>query len=497
MNQPNILFIVADALRARNLGCYGYCKNTSPNIDKLADEGVVFENAFSCSTYTYPSLTSIFTGKYPRSHGVMTQIATPRQAPRSQLLGQTLQRLNESQSIFLAEVLKSKGYATAAVDWVGRWTKRGFDYYSGDVTSASQKLSPYLLAFYRIVDKHLHLPNKIVQSLIGFRRQSRKLKVHGSAVTREAIKLIRELHKKSFFLFLHYWDTHTIYDPPRYSTDKFQDYGQYDNLGLGEISSPSTMERLRKRVLPELKTVGEVLARYDGAISFVDEEFGRLIKVLESWGISDNTLIILTSDHGESLTEHGIYFSHHGLYDVTIQVPLIVRYQGLPKGKRIRSLVQHIDILPTMLNILNISGRSLSLDGSSLIPLMYDKAGRWRKAVYIEESEVEQKAAIRTESYKYIRSPSAKQALCKECGLIHGGVEELYDLTQDPEETVNVAEDKPRQVQKLKSRLLRFLSQYGVKKSLEPSDERKRSEDSSPEEERMILKRLRALGYMD
>jgi hypothetical protein len=128
---------------------------------------------------------------------------------------------------------------------------------------------------------------------------------------------------------------------------------------------------------------------------------------------------------------------------------------------------------------------------------MYDKAGRWRKAVYIEESEVEQKVAIRTESHKYIHSPSAKQAFCKECGFIHGGVEELYDLIRDPGETVNIAADKPRQIRKLKSSLLGFLGKYGVKKPPEPSDEKKRLEDSSPEEEEMILKRLRALGYMD
>lgn len=121
--KPNILFIVIDACRARNLGCYGYNKPTSPNIDRLAKEGVLFENAWACTNFTDVSLTSIFSGKYPISHGIT--------AHGDQIREEHTQKLKRRNIKFLPEILKSKGYTTLAVDWLGRWHVKGYDYYSG------------------------------------------------------------------------------------------------------------------------------------------------------------------------------------------------------------------------------------------------------------------------------------------------------------------------------------------------------------------------------
>lgn len=153
--KPNIIFIVSDALRADHLGCYGYHKNTSPNIDKLAREGVLFEKCYPISTNTDPSFTSIFSGKYPASHGIIHHgfKVTPEEE----------ESFYRSDTKMLAEILKSNGYTTIGIDWLGRWHKTGFDYYWGSEEGGAKesifnkiikKLPVSLHDFlYKIIDK--------------------------------------------------------------------------------------------------------------------------------------------------------------------------------------------------------------------------------------------------------------------------------------------------------------------------------------------------------
>ena len=121
-HDPNILFILSDALRARNLQCYGYARNVSPNIDTLAKSGVLLSQAFSCATVTDPSLTTIFSGRYQRAHGIMKHGINRKE---------DIEKFNEGGTRLLPEILKSRNYTTLAVDWLGRWHKRGYDCYTG------------------------------------------------------------------------------------------------------------------------------------------------------------------------------------------------------------------------------------------------------------------------------------------------------------------------------------------------------------------------------
>jgi len=473
--KPNILFIIIDALRARNLGCYGYSKPTSPNINNLAKDGVKFEKAYSCAITTYPSLTTIFSGKYPLSHGIIKHELTPKH--------QDIEKLDETRTVFLPEILRSEGYATLAVDWLGRWLKRGYQFYSGI-------LSPKRMRLYALA-KTLFRFKKLTPYLTHT-----KLIDHAKNVTDKAISLIKRVHKKRFFLSVHYWDAHIPYNPPKRYAERFINYDYGNNKRIEEILSqyrPKYARYLQNRLMSSVKSAKEVLARYDGAIAFVDHELGRLINSLENYGISEETFVVLTSDHGESLTEHGINFCHHGLYDVTIHVPLIFKYSVFPRNRKIGGFIQHHDIVPTILDVLGIKMRRHVFDGKSVVPLIYGELEQLRTAIYAEEADTQHKRAIRTRDYKYIYALTEEDALCKHCGVIHGGMEELYDLNGDPEETNNVTEKNSDQANMLREKLFEFVKFLESKRSIK---ETKASRYYSSEEEKTIKERLRKLGYL-
>jgi len=190
------------------------------------------------------------------------------------------------------------------------------------------------------------------------------------------------------------------------------------------------------------------------------------MEALKEHGIADQTLVIITSDHGESLTEHGIYFDHHGLYEVSIHVPLIMRYpEVLPGGKAVEGFVQHVDLVPTILDLVDIKRPTEDFDGESLLPLV--RTGKeLRSSAYAEEAYAERKMAIRTKRYQYIKALTEESAVCRLCNRIHGGVEELYDLESDPEQNHNLVEDKPETAKELKNLLSQWIAYLEQKKAM-------------------------------
>jgi len=458
--RPNIIFIVIDALRPKNLGCYGYAKPTSPNIDKLGAEGLLFNNAYSCTNATDPSLTAIFSGKFCRSHGIMEHGALLQSAEVQNFLKNVHT---------LPEILRLNGYRTLAIDWLGRWHTRGYDYYSGILRPAvqwgKQRLTYGQTRDYELSEvkpgplKYLSLALSKFSARIKAPSITPRTDIYGDAtfVTQKAMETIKENLDHNFFLFVHYWDTHFPYNCP---DSKAGDYV------LPERGAKEMLERVkhrgRKKQIKSMGGIEKILAMYDGAIAFVDQEIGNLIEALRQWGILENTFVILTADHGESLIEHDIYFDHHGLYQATIQVPLIFKYAGLPHGKVVTGFVQHTDVVPTILDILEIES-GLDCDGNSLLPLIYENK-QLNPAVYAEETHSEIKQMVATGKYKYIRAPSKQDAVCKYCHMIHGGIEELYDLEKDPEEVSNVIADHPDEASQLKSLLTEWIRNAESKK---------------------------------
>jgi len=206
------------------------------------------------------------------------------------------------------------------------------------------------------------------------------------------------------------------------------------------------------------------LAKYDAAIKFVDEDLKQFHKDLTKMRFLDNTYWIITADHGENLGEHDIYFDHHGLYDTTIHVPFIMWGNDVPRGKKVEGLLSQIDIFPTLFDLLGLKAKWMKLfgrlkqfrcDGRNLFDTIYANENFSRRFVEFEESYTQTKFGIRTEKFKLTESdiksrvPMQPSLLgtpnigelpykCRYCGVVHGGINELYNLVKDSKEQNNL-----------------------------------------------------------
>ena len=484
---PNIILIVIDALRARNLGCYGGETHSSPHIDEMARNGIQFENCYSCWNTTDQSLTSIFTGRYPRTHGIVHH--GDRITPQDVM---TFAKLNAKS---LAEMLQENGYKTFAVDWMGRWFKRGFDYYGYEQDrNIWQKFIHILFAL-----PYVHL-RYIIANISLLRIYAKKRKTSFSSmwkglkgvwntfrftfelariqdaeyVTRIAQKIIGETKDAPFFLFLHYWDTHTPYHCPR---------------------------KYLIRPKSHRHTMDIMASKYKGAVNYVDECIGKLTESLKNHKILENTWIIITSDHGESLTEHDIFFDHHGLYEVTTHVPLILYNSCIfPDAKRIKGMIQHVDLVPTVCDYLGLNDKKLQCDGTSMREMIDGDAKEIRKFAYFEESYVQRKIGLRNKTHKYIFAPDGI-GQCSYCQKVHAGAEELYDLEKDPGETNNVVTENRIITDQMRADLKNVIHNLDNKKHqlLQIKDVTQAGPKDlyDFEDQKKIKKKLRSLGYMD
>jgi choline-sulfatase len=384
--------ISIDTTRADRLGCYGFAGGSTPNLDRWASAGVLFENAVTPAPVTLPAHTSLLTGLLPRHHGVRDNgiYRVPDDVPT------------------LASALRQAGYDTAAVVGSAILDRqyglgRGFERYDDSVGQGGLAIAER----------------------------------NAGAVTDAAMATARGL-RKPYFLFVHYFDPHAAYDPPAPFSERFR-----DDL-------------------------------YEGEIAYVDEQIGRLRGALDGLGLLEGTVVVVVSDHGESLGEHGE--STHGvfLYQSTLHVPLIVVAPGRwPAGKRIASLASLTDVAPTLLEMAGQTPPS-GLDGRSLagavaghvlerwLPVEsefgYDSYG-WAPLVGLTDG-----------SHKWIGAPEP----------------EIYDLDKDPHESTNLAAARAGDVGRLAA----------LWKKAAGGDRRSPPvEDGSDQARSERLERLAALGY--
>jgi len=295
---------------------------------------------------------------------------------------------------------------------------------------------------------------------------------------------------KPFFIFIHYWGVHYPYFCPLKYYRRF-----YDKKILGkslDVIKNKEVKEFYKKLIRNEKDFSKMIARYDGAIRYVDEQVGRIINALKESKKKDS-MIIITSDHGESLVEHDILFDHHGLYDVSVKVPLIIKYKDY-RGK-IDALVQHIDLMPTLLEMIGIK-RDIDFDGYSLVPLIKGKKKRVRDFIFMEEVHLEKKRGIRNERYKLIVAKNEKEGKCLRCGVIHGGLKEFYDLKKDRDEIENIYREGDKRVRDFEKRLDEILKRLNEKSRSLKSRKEKRTKENISEEE-IIKQRLKSLGYID
>ncbi len=403
----NIVMFVIDTLRADHLGCYGYFRNTSPTIDSLAAEGVRFSDSHATAVATGPGFTSIITGLSPIHHKFYL---TPFNIPNA---------INFDDDIpTLAEMIwDNGGYTTAAFDNLMNFRShmkqfvRGYEYYV-NVTRTSRWV-------------HHH--------------------VVGGEVNKRLIPWIHNHKDEQFFLFVHYWDPHTPYNQP----PSYRKLFKYESVSdLEEKTAPSgydyvqgwgTSEEIVKPV-SERGVKGWPSAQeypidlYDGEVRYTDELIKEVLAALDVAGTLEDTMIILTADHGEQLGQHG-HYGHPGLHEPNIFVPIILWHPPtLPQGKVIEGYVQQSDIVPTVLDVIGAEPTA-ELDGKSLMPIIEGKQ-ETREEIFVETNQ--QRAILRGD-WKLIRDAR--------------GDVELYDLHSDPMEVINLADKETAKRKELENAL--------------------------------------------
>ncbi len=321
--RPNVLLVTIDTLRADHLHSYGFPLETSPNLDALAAESVVFERAIAASSSTAPAHASIMTSKYVREHSVGYRNGG------SVLEGATT----------IAEVFRGAGFRTAAFvsnDVLRRRTglDRGFEVYDDTLP----KRSPRRMLFERIAED----------------------------TTKSALRWLDSIGEAPFFLWVHYIDPHGPYAPPPEFLGRFR-----LDPAPGEQPLPVLPDVSGYRGIPDYQAIeglslpSQYQSRYADEILYADHWVGRLIEAVDS--VSGETIVLVTADHGESLGEHERYFVH--FWTTTPEnahVPLILRAPGLPAERR-RELVSHVDVMPTLLELVGL-GPPPSLSGMPLGP---------------------------------------------------------------------------------------------------------------------------------
>ena len=306
----NVILISVDALRADRLGCYGYERNTSPNIDKIANEGILFENHISQAPWTVPSHSSMFTSLYPYPYGLKNPIM-----------------LDESFTT-LAEVLKENNYTTVAFT-EGNFMSAEFGFNQG-----------------------FDIFNESGGGLV---------KVNGMIS-----EWLNRSSRRPFFLFIHTYDTHCL------SMDKPPEpyRSMYDKDFEENITYCGHEQDLTTKSERELFHQNAV---YDGAVNYVDKLLGDLFEEFKEHNIYDKSIIIITSDHGDEIGDHGLFDHGHSLYNELIHVPLIIKYTNSKEAcnRRFESISRAVDIMPTILDFLNISFKD-KMEGRSLSPKILD-----------------------------------------------------------------------------------------------------------------------------
>jgi arylsulfatase A-like enzyme len=403
---PNVILIVPDALRADHLGCYGYSRPTSPQIDKFAANALFFEKAMSNSPWTKPSIGSVLTSMYAHEHKAVSW----------------MDNLSD-ESLTLAEVFRNRNYRTFAIQ-----------------TNPS------------ITEKHNFKQ--------GFEDYRELVLEKGEVVTSSFNAWLKKHKKKPFFAYLHYMDTHVPYNAP-------QEFSQIFDLKEDSLFTPGEFKTMDVRLLGEIGLARNekqnLVDLYDAALKYFDSSFAEIVDNLKKLGILNKTIIILTSDHGEEFWDHGGFAHGHTVYNELLHVPLIIGYSAHLPERHIESYVQLLDLFPTIASLAGIKVHS-ELKGRNLIPAALANKKTNEEILFEGILFGSEKKAILKDGWKLIEDTGKRNK-----GNFHllGDLTkyrypenqkgfELYNINRDFSEKHNLLNDYPLLAARLKKQLFVF-----------------------------------------
>jgi arylsulfatase A-like enzyme len=517
--RPDIILIVLDTLRADRLSCYGYPRDTSPNIDAFAKSGVVFERAISPAQWTIPSHASIFTGEYPTTH-MTTQIYDK----------------HSGEMVMLAEALQKAGYQTIGfcnnplLGVVENELDRGFEelyIYSGALPNrprvadarprvlgrtahrVGRVVRRSLTLFYDIFARNPFLLRLVLSPWIAPLWQGQNFKGNTAVSLRDTVGYLRTRQHKGAerpaFVFINLMETHLPYTPPPRILRKFAPYYRRDR------SARSFMQNYNREayrwMLPMMEPLNGMQDRvlndlYDAEVAYEDHMLRFLLRFLEEPGVRENTMVIITSDHGEGLNRHN--FVGHSLvaYDDLVRVPLIIRYpKEYPGGQRISTPVSTRRIFHSALEAAGIRPASdklyedletlnlaQSLGGSD------PEGGIVFSEAYTPETLLTMMKGESTNVIEAFRCNQMRRAAYQgdyKLITVGGKPDELFDVISDPDELTNLINDKPELTLELNSLLTDFVLAADMRR---PANREMAQVDL---DEETIAERLRGLGYIE
>lgn len=393
----NVILIIIDTLRPDYMGCYGYFRDTSPRMDELARQGVLFRNCISQRSLTHPSVTSIFTSKHIKNHGVIVN-------------GDILDPGHR----VMAEMLQEAGYKTA-----GFLTKLCSNHFVRGLDTV------FCFEYRRFEDWETE-----------------------DTVTAHALSWLEGNSDARFFLWLMYKDPHWDYHPPP-PYDTLYDPG-YTGPYRGDHEEAALICQQRIELSPEDKYHWRAI--YAGQINSTDEYVGMILDQLDSLGIADSTLVVIVADHGEELLEHG-YAMYHGqsIYRQCQHVPLLMRLPAeVPAGTVVETQVQGIDILPTILDAVGLE-HPYGLEGESLWEMIFDPNYPHSPYAFQQGSRCAINSLMRHNTWHYIHNPFW------EAPCIDYLDRELYNMAEDPAEQDNLIDVYPELADTFQQVLLEWL----------------------------------------
>ncbi|MBI3947010.1 MAG: sulfatase [Armatimonadetes bacterium] len=400
--KPNILLIGIDSLRADHMSCYGYPRLTTPHMDRFARGGTLFERTYSPHIPTTSGYASMLTGTDAFTSQVVALRHTSPLRPDVRTL---------------AEILGEAGYNTTSVGFKSNAGARGFENY---------------LSF----------------SGWGSLAEGRSPKAGN--LNEVAIPELERLcaDDKPWFVLLRHMDPHSPYLPPAPYERIFYHGNECDpaNKSMEPVMAFKPFcDYFAAWMPPGITDKDYVVAQYDGAVAYMDACIQAIFTVLETRDVLDDTIVVINSDHGETLYDHECWFDHHGMYDNTLHVPLIIRYPAkIPAGRRVSGYNQHQDLVPTLLELAEIEVPD-RFDGRSLAPMVRGEVASHATELYITECTWMRKHGWRTPEWKLI--------VALEPDFHFKPPVELYNLVQDPEENNNLADALPDVVAHLKGRM--------------------------------------------
>jgi len=452
VKHANIIICVLDAARVDHFGCYGYQRETTPNVDEIAKESYIFQNHFCQYPSTLPSTASLFTAEYPDTHGVTD--------PPFETHADDVIEFQPEPEFTFPIGLEAAGYKTV-------------------LFSANSRASP-------ISGIGLGFQEAYYHQGIKKHKQNGEHSFSPSLITTTFNDWLAKNGDAKFFAYLHFTPPHEPYRQPDEFTDVFKDsippdFDAADHIPFRYLF-PIKIDYSLQKTLPLPKWINE----YDANLRYSDWGVGEVVRLLKKKDLLEKTIFIVTSDHGEAMGEHGYIWHSEGIYNEVTHIPCVIRLPGKAKAsKKLGAITQTIDILPTIYDLLRIPFPVNEVQGKSLVPLMFGHVEKIHDYSFSRSFDPS-KYMIRDERYALLLYTNPKWRA-------------LYDSLADPDFKKNVYADNPLVVNRLYQTFVRFAlaQKFSPTEFLEGSAKKSARRTGRKVKLSQDIKReLKTLGYL-